>query len=234
MRRFVRILGTLMIVAGLLMGAWAFTVWRWQDPFTAVLNHFEQRELSQNLERRFDGFVAAAEPVAPVTVVRTHPALPLSARKWERSSKQGDAVARLRIPRLGLTSIVVERHRPRLARAGPRPLPRALRCPARASSSTSPATARPTARRSRASTACAKGDKVFLELPYGTFEYRVTGHRIVSADADLGAGVRAAASSSRSRRATRASSPRTATSSTRRPSACHAPRAAEAAPLAAG
>ena len=35
--------------------------------------------------------------------------------------------------------------------------------------------------RSRASTALAKGDKVFLELPYGTFEYRVTGHRIVSA-----------------------------------------------------
>ena len=126
------------------MGAWAFTVWRWQDPFTAVLNHFEQRELSQNLERRFDGFVAAAEPVAPVTVVRTHPALPLSARKWERSSKQGDAVARLRIPRLGLASIVVNgTDHDSLERGPGRYL--GLRCPARASSCTSPATARPTA-----------------------------------------------------------------------------------------
>jgi sortase A len=26
-----------------------------------------------------------------------------------------------------------------------------------------------------------RGDKVFLELPYGTFEYVVTGHRIVTA-----------------------------------------------------
>ena len=58
MRRFARILGTLMIVAGCSCCAWAFTVWRWQDPFTAVLNHFEQRELSQSLERRFDSFVA--------------------------------------------------------------------------------------------------------------------------------------------------------------------------------
>src|SRR5215204_6273314 len=107
MRRFARILGTLMIARGLLMGAWAFTVWRWQDPVTAVLNHFEQQQLSQNLERRFDRFVPAAEPVAPVSVVRARPALPLSARKWERSSEQGDAVARLRTPRLGLSSIVV-------------------------------------------------------------------------------------------------------------------------------
>ena len=36
MKRFLRILGTLMIVVGVGALAWAFTVWQWQDPFTAT------------------------------------------------------------------------------------------------------------------------------------------------------------------------------------------------------
>jgi len=36
MRRFVRILGTVLTAAGILTLLWAFLVWQWQDPFTAL------------------------------------------------------------------------------------------------------------------------------------------------------------------------------------------------------
>jgi len=42
MRRAGRILGTLMILAGVLTLAWVVVVWRWQDPFTAIYTHIEQ------------------------------------------------------------------------------------------------------------------------------------------------------------------------------------------------
>ena len=39
MRRLVRIVGTLLVGAGVLTLAWAIVVWRWQDPFTALYTH---------------------------------------------------------------------------------------------------------------------------------------------------------------------------------------------------
>jgi sortase A len=180
MQRLARILGTLMIVAGALMLAWAFTVWRWEDPFTAVLNHFDQRELSQSLERRFDSFVPAPEPTAPVTASSHRRSLPRSAAKWERSSKQGDAIARLRIPRLGLSSVVVNGTDHDSLKRGPgRYLESAM--PGEGGlvyiAGHRTTYGAPFARIDHIE----RGDKVFLQLPYGTFEYVVTGHRIVPA-----------------------------------------------------
>jgi sortase A len=180
MRRLARTLGTLMIVAGVLMLAWAFTVWRWEDPFTALLNRVDQRELSQNLERRFDSFVPAPEPTAPATASSHRSSLPQSAAKWERSSKQGDAVARLRIPRLGLKSVVVNGTDHNSLKRGPgrylkSGMPGEGELVYIAGHRTTYGA--PFARIDRLE----RGDKVFLELPYGTFEYVVTGHRIVTA-----------------------------------------------------
>ena len=180
MRRLARTLGTLMIVAGVLMLAWAFTVWRWEDPFTALLNRFDQRELSQNLERRFDSFVPAPEPTAPATASSNRRSLPRSAAKWERSSREGDAVARLRIPRLGLKSVVVNGTDHNSLKRGPgRYLKSAMPGEGELVYIAGHRTTygAPFARIDRLE----RGDKVFLELPYGTFEYVVTGHRIVTA-----------------------------------------------------
>ena len=169
-----------MIVAGVLMLAWAFTVWRWEDPFTALLNRFDQRELSRNLERRFDSFVPAPEPKAPATASSHRSSLPRSAAKWERSSKPGDAVARLRIPRLGLKSVVVNGTDHNSLKRGPgRYLKSAMPGEGELVYIAGHRTTygAPFARIDRLE----RGDKVFLELPYGTFEYVVTGHRIVRA-----------------------------------------------------
>jgi hypothetical protein len=180
MRRFARILGTLMIVAGLLMGAWAFTVWRWQDPFTAVLNHFEQRELSQT---------SRAASTASSPPPSTSPPSPWSGRAPHcRSAHASGSGARSRATRSracasrGSGCLRSSSTAPTTTRSNGAPAATSSpRCPARASSSTSPATARPTAPPSRGSTASPRATRSSLELPYGTFEYRVTGHRIVPA-----------------------------------------------------
>ena len=47
MRRLARIVGALMVVAGVLTLAWAVVVWRWQDPFTALYTHWQQSRLGR-------------------------------------------------------------------------------------------------------------------------------------------------------------------------------------------
>ena len=177
MRRLLRILGTLMIVAGLGSLAWAFTVWKWEDPFTAGLNYLEQRELAQSFERRLDEGRPAGTPIAAGDLVR---GVARSAARWRSSSKRGDAVARLRIPRLGVSEIIVNGTDPDSLKRGPG---RYLR-------SAMPGEGELVYVAGHRTTYGApfskidklrKGDRVFVELPYATFEYAITGHRIVAA-----------------------------------------------------
>ena len=178
MRRLVRILGTLMIVAGVGALAWAFTVWKWEDPFTATLNYYEQRQLAKTFDRRLE----EGRPVgtiASVADVRT--TLPRSAVEWRLSLKRGDPVGRLRIPRLGLSEIVVNgTDRDTLKRGPGRYLGSAMPGERKLVYIAGHRTTygAPFSRIDKLE----KGDRVFLELPYATFEYTITGHRIVGAN----------------------------------------------------
>ena len=51
-RKLARVLGAVLIAAGILTLAWVIVVWRWQDPFTALYTHFEQARLARAYERR--------------------------------------------------------------------------------------------------------------------------------------------------------------------------------------
>lgn len=177
MRKLVRIAGTLMIVAGVGALGWAFTVWKWEDPFTATLNYFEQRQLAESFDRRLEEGRPAGTTASAADVRKT---LPRSAVQWRRSSKRGDAIARLRIPRLGLTEIVVNGTDHDSLERGP----------GHHLSSAMPGEGELVYVAGHRTTYGApfsridklrKGDRVFVELPYGTFEYAITGHRIVAA-----------------------------------------------------
>jgi sortase A len=177
MRRLARIAGTLMIVAGVGALAWAFTVWKWEDPFTAALNYFDQRELAESFDRHLEEGRRVGAAASAVDVRTT---LPRSAVKWRRSLKRGDPVARLRIPRLGLTGIVVNGTDHNTLKRGPgRYLGSAVPGEGQlvyvAGHRTTYGAPFSEIERLR------KGDRVFLELPYATFEYAITGHRIVAA-----------------------------------------------------
>lgn len=178
MRRLARIAGTLMIVAGVGALAWALTVWQWQDPFTAVLNRLEQRELADEFSQRLDGDGGAR--LATVSGAELRASLAREARTWRKRSGRGDAVARLRIPTLGVDEIVVNGTDSATLKRGPgrylgSGMPGEGELVYVAGHRTTYGA--PFSRIDR----IRKGDRVFLELPYGTFEYRVTGHRIVAA-----------------------------------------------------
>lgn len=180
MRRGVRILGTVLIVAGVGALAWAVTVWQWQDPFTAVVNRLEQRELAQALERRFDSSRPVVETAA-ASPQQLRRALDRAATGWRTSSQRGDAVARLRIPRLGLSAVVVNGTDTDTLKRGPgRYLGSAMPGEGELVYIAGHRTTygAPFSRIDR----LRKGDRVVVELPYGTFSYEITGHRIVAAD----------------------------------------------------
>lgn len=180
MRRLVRLLGTLMVVAGFGLLAWAFTVWQWQDPFTAALHELEQRELEQRFERQVDLVERGpAEPAAPDPVAVRREVERLAAA-WRKRSSEGDAVARLRIPRIGVNEIVVDGTDTDTLKRGP----------GRYRGSYMPGEGELVYVAGHRTTYGApfshidqmrKGDAVFVELPYATFEYVVTGYRIVPA-----------------------------------------------------
>ena len=175
MRRLARIGGMLMIVAGVGAIAWALTVWQWQDPFTAVLNELEQRELSTELSRRLDEGDAQ---LATAAGAELEAALDRAARRWRTGSSRGDAVARLRIPALDVNEVVVNGTDADSLKRGP----------GRYLGSAMPGEDELVYIAGHRTTYGApfsridhlrKGDRVVLELPYATFEYAVTGHRIV-------------------------------------------------------
>jgi sortase A len=177
MRRVARISGTLMIVAGVGALAWAFTVWKWEDPFTATLNYFDQRELAKSFDRQLEEGRPAGTPTA---VENVRDMLPGNAVEWRKTIKRGEAVARLRIPRLGLSEIIVNGTDPKSLKRGPgRYLGSAMPGEGKLVYIAGHRTTygAPFSRIDR----LRKGDRVFVELPYATLEYAVTGHRIVAA-----------------------------------------------------
>ena len=199
MRRLARIVGTLMIVGGIACLAWVVTVWQWQDPLTAATHALDQRRLENSFEERLDDFdsrrpaqmeqppAADEEPDVP-EVPRPSPAelrraILAEARAWRKASGSGDPIARLRLPTLDVSEIVVNGTDSSTLKEGPgrylgSAMPGENELVYIAGHRTTYGA--PFSRIDR----LGRGDPVLVELPYGTFRYRVTGHRIVD-DNDL-------------------------------------------------
>src|SRR5438876_4133287 len=180
MRKTARIFGSLLIVAGLLLLAWVLVVWRWQDPFTALYTHWKQHQLAQSYEHRFAAYrpsqVSRSESIA--AEMRT---IEREARRYRLNSHRGQAIGRIRVPRLGLKMILVNGTDDSTLRKGPG---RDLR-------TYMPGEGQLIYIAGHRTTYLAPfahidkirvGDSVTLEVPYGTFRYRVFMHRIVDAN----------------------------------------------------
>jgi sortase A len=188
-------LGTLLLVIGLGVLAWAATVYFWKDPFTTAYTAYEQRRLESNLEQQFDDWRPLADPVsrppkpnpkpkpAPKPKPKPHDDVSREARRFRLSSEYGDAIARLQVPRLGLDVVVVNGTDSGDLRRGP----------GRHADTYMPGEGKLVYVAGHRTTYGApfsdiddleQGDAVTVELPYGTVEYRVTKHRIVD-DNDL-------------------------------------------------
>ena len=174
----IRRLGTLVIVVGLGLLAWSATVYLWKDPFTTAFTALEQRRLKDAFERQVEEWRSTEPPVVDGEAPVAAGTLRRDARRYRLASEPGEAVARIDVPRLGLEAFVVNGTDTANLRKGPgrhletfMPGERELvyiaghrttyGAPFSAIDRLQP------------------GDRIFLELPYASFEYRVTGHRIV-------------------------------------------------------
>jgi sortase A len=194
MRRLARIVGTLMIVGGLLCLAWVVTVWQWQDPLTAATHALDQRRLESNFENLLEDAdsrrppqqveeekegepVEAPAPAKP-TAAELRRTMEIEARAWRKRSERGAAIARLSLPTLDVSEIVVNGTDSSTLKKGPgrylgSAMPGENELVYIAGHRTTYGA--PFSRIDR----LRRGDPVLVELPYGSFRYRVTGHRIV-------------------------------------------------------
>ena len=192
MRRLVRLSGTLMIVAGVGTLAWALLVWQWQDPFTAIYTHFKQRELASAYAKRFEAFRPPAAPAPSLAAERR--AVARDARSYRLTSNRGEGLGRLRIPRLGLNIILVDgtdheslKRGPGRYAGSPQDLTGVVGAPP---PDFMPGEGQLVYVAGHRTTYLAPfshidrlrtGDPVTIELPYATFEYRISVTRIVPA-----------------------------------------------------
>jgi sortase A len=180
-------LGTFLLVIGIGVLAWAATVYLWKDPFTTAYTAYEQRQLASNLDSAFESWEPAPKP-KPVsrpapTPKPQHDNVSREAKRFRLESDDGDAIARLKVPRLDLSVVVVNGTSTSDLRRGP----------GRHEDSFLPGEGELVYVAGHRTTYGAPfsaineleaGDTITVELPYGTVEYRVTRHRIVD-DNDL-------------------------------------------------
>ena len=193
MRRAARITGTLMIVAGVGSIAWALLVWQWQDPFTAIYTKYEQHKLASSFAHRFADYRPPAEATRPATARSGTPTslaaeqarIKAAATAYRRALREGEPVGRMIVPRMGLKAIVVNGTSHDDLTKGP----------GRELHTYMPGEHELVYVAGHRTTYLAPfahidslrpGDRVTFELPYASFDYEITGHRVVTAD-DLAA-----------------------------------------------
>jgi sortase A len=179
MRRTARILGTLMVVGGVLTLLWVVVVWQWQDPFTALYTRWEQHRLASRYDERFAKF----HPLRPAgdSLAAERMTIAREAARYRRASKEGEAIGRIKVPRLGLNMILVNGTGESTLEKGPG---RDLRTYMPGQGQLVYIAGHRTTYLAPFShiDSLRPGDRVTLELPYATFIYRIARHRIVPSD----------------------------------------------------
>jgi sortase A len=197
MRSLARRLGTALAVAGVLLVVYAAMVVFWRDPVTSIYTAYEQHEMSSQLGQTFETWqkgasaeLGASQPAGTHGAAAVAPAV--SSAKVMRSARRlaqrfaaierghtGRPLGRIRISRIGLSSIVVENtdYWGSLSKG-----------PGRYEEGSFPGLGKTTGIAGHRTTFAAPfrhidsirvGDPIVLQMPYGTFTYRVMRHRIV-------------------------------------------------------
>jgi sortase A len=175
-RRSLRILGTVLAAAGALILVWAFLVWQWQDPFTLLYTKWKQRELVSQYEKQSRTFVPA---ISGKSVAAERASIARAARRYRKTATRGEAIGRLRVPRMGVNMIMVNGTDTDSLKKGPGRdlrtfMPGENRLVYIAGHRTTYSAPFSSINSMR------KGDRITIEVPYGRFIYSMTHHRIVA------------------------------------------------------
>jgi sortase A len=177
MRTAARRLGIVLATLGVLALVWVVVVWRWQDPFTALYTTWQQHKLAQQLDHEMAAQPGPRRKPRESLAAEAH-GIEVAAARFRRSAKEGQAIGRIIVTRLGLDMVLVNgTDESSLARG-----------PGRDLLSYMPGQSRLVYIAGHRTTFLAPfsninqmrpGDLIRLEMPYGTFVYRVFRDRIV-------------------------------------------------------
>ena len=182
-RRFAarRLIGTLMLVSGLAVLLWAFAVWQWNDPFTAMYTRWQQHRLVGAHEK----IVAEFRPVRPLAPTATPAdeaaAVAKAAGRMRAAAAAGAPIGEIIVPRLHLHMLMVNGTEADALKRGP----------GRDERTFMPGQGQLVYIAGHRTTYLAPfsdidkmrpGDTITLVMPYATITYAVTGHTIVESD----------------------------------------------------
>jgi sortase A len=177
-RRSLRVLSTVMIVAGIVLLADAGVTLLWQEPVSAVYAGIQQGRLSDRLDELERAPLAPAEQRALERIPDPARRLAFRARALDRRLDPGDAMGRIVMPAIGVSEVFVEGTGAGDLRRGPghypaTPLPGERGTVAIAGHRTTYGAP------FRDIDDLERGDRIELRMPYGRFAYRVERTRIV-------------------------------------------------------
>jgi sortase A len=185
----VRFVGTSLVVLGIGAVAWTIVVWQWQDPFTALYTMYQQHKLAG----RYHKIVKQYHPLlvqraqqarthhAGVSVAEERKLIRRDAIRYHDKIRQGAPLGRIKVRRLGLNIVLVTGTDHDSLTKGPgwdmrTYVPgegKLIYIAGHRTTYLAPFAHIDSLR---------AGDLVRLEVPYGTFVYRVRNHVIVPAD----------------------------------------------------
>jgi sortase A len=178
MRRALRGLSSVLIMTGVLLVLDAAVTLLWQEPVTAIYAQIRQDKLGGDL-KRLDRVTPTPEEAKVLELLHADRArIAFLARSMRRRAHDGQAIGRIRIPRIGAGYVMVEGTGAGTLRKGPGHYP-ATPFPGM------PGTVAVAGHRTtylapfKALDQLRKGDTVELEMPYATITYRVEQSRIV-------------------------------------------------------
>jgi sortase A len=181
-----RRLGTVLMVIGLLVLAYAAAVLFWRDPITDLYARYQQHRLSSQLEEEFAAWKPAAVvpstgPTGDVGAAERR-VVAQNAAAFASTLRKGQPLGRIVIPKLGVSVVFVH---------GTRWAQDLSRGPGHYERTTLPGLGKTVGIAGHRTTFGAPfrhidrleaGDAIQLDLPYGTFSYRVFAHEIVDSD----------------------------------------------------
>jgi sortase A len=179
MRRALRALSTILIVAGALLIADAGITLAWQEPISAIYARITQDRLGDDLRALERAHPTELELRALARLRTEDRRIAFLARVLRRHAKPGDAIGRIRIKKIGISFVVVQGTDGSSLQKGPghypdTPLPGLRGTVAIAGHRTTYLAP------FRHIDQVHKGNLIELEMPYGRFTYSVERTRIVS------------------------------------------------------
>ena len=178
MRRALRALSSVLIVSGLLLLADAVLTVLWQEPFSYLYSRIEQGALEDDLADLEDAELDPTESRLIRRIPSADRRIAFAARAMARRAEEGQPIGRVRLPRIGLETVMVQGTDGATLRKGPghypgTPMPGLRGTVGIAGHRTTYGAPFRNIDRLR------EGDTVEVEMPYATFTYEVEQTKIV-------------------------------------------------------